>query len=276
MSQIVRGERRQPTIIFIISDSLGETARRLVQAGLAQFPQASNVEVKQYPFVTTANELTNVLEDAKKWKAVVVTTLVDKKLNLICQNLTGKNDLRYFDYMSGFLDEMAVATGSEPAGMSGALHRLDKEYFNKVDAIEFAVKYDDGKDPKGFLKSDLVLLGISRTSKTPLSIYLANKAYKVSNLPLIPEVPLPRELEHVSKGRVIGLTASPKYIANIRSQRLKLMGLGQETDYNSLVRIYSELSYAEEVYNNLGALVINIEDRSIEETAQVIEEELGL
>jgi len=151
---------------------------------------------------------------------------------------------------------------------------LDTEYFNKISAIEFAVKYDDGKSPQGFLESDLVLLGVSRTSKTPLSIFLANKGYKVSNLPLIPEVPLPQVLDKVDKRRIIGLVCEPEKLVKIRSNRLNSLGLSHSTSYTDLEKIYQELDYSKEVFRKYQTEVINITDKSIEETAFLIEDYL--
>lgn len=138
--------------------------------------------------------------------------------------------------------------------MPGTLHRLDTEYFNKISAIEFAVKYDDGKAPQGFLDSDLVLLGVSRTSKTPLSIYLANKGYKVSNLPLIPEVPLPQVLDKVDPERIIGLLCEPEKLSKIRSNRLNSLGLTQSTSYTDLEKIYEELDYSKKSLKSIGLM----------------------
>ena len=136
------------------------------------------------------------------------------------------------------------------------------------------MKYDDGKAPQGFLEADLVLLGVSRTSKTPLSIYLANKGYKVANLPLIPEVPLPQVLDKVDSRRLIGLICEPEKLMKVRSHRLDSLGLTQETSYTDLEKIYQELDYSKKVFKQFGAQVINMTDKSIEETAFLIEEQV--
>ena len=163
--------------------------------------------------------------------------------------------------MHPFFEIIEEKTGTRPIEVPGTLHRLDSDYFKKISAIEFAVKYDDGKAPQGFLEADLVLLGVSRTSKTPLSIYLANKGYKVANLPLIPEVPLPQVLDKVDSRRLIGLICEPE----------KLM---KETSYTDLEKIYQELDYSKKVFKQFGAQVINMTDKSIEETAFLIEEQV--
>ena len=154
----------------------------------------------------------------------------------------------------------------------GALHKLDSSYFNRVSAMEFAVRYDDGKDPKGFQKADIVILGVSRTSKTPLSMYLANLGYKVANLPIIPEARVPEELFKISPKRIIGLTTEASTLANIRQSRLASLGLKSSSLYSDRQRIQEELAYASDLFEQLGVLTINVENRSIEETAVLVEE----
>lgn len=264
----------QAARIFVISDSVGETANRLIQAALAQYPNLTNPEIKNFPFIDNEVDLRSILKDALMQDAIVVSTLVASELNDIIKETAQTHNLRHIDFLSQMISLIHDQTGVAPTLKSGALHALDEDYFDRVAAIEFAVKYDDGKNPKGFLKSDIVLLGISRTSKTPLSMYLANKSYKVSNLPLIPEVALPPTIYEVPAGKIVGLTASPNYIMKIRAERVKLMGVTSTTSYNDLERIKAELSYAEELYAQLGAFIVSVENRSIEEVAQIIQQNL--
>lgn len=264
----------QSARIFVISDSVGETANRLIQAALAQYPNLNNPEIKNFPFIDNEVDLRSILKDALMQDAIVVSTLVASELNDIIKETAKTHDLRHIDFLSQMISLIHDQTGVAPTLKSGALHALDEDYFDRVAAIEFAVKYDDGKNPKGFLKSDIVLLGISRTSKTPLSMYLANKSYKVSNLPLIPEVALPPTIYEVPAGKIVGLTASPNYIMKIRAERVKLMGVTSTTSYNDLERIKGELSYAEEIYAQLGAFIVSVENKSVEEVAQIIQQNL--
>jgi hypothetical protein len=266
---------KQTIKFYVISDSIGETAERVVFATLRQFPNLNTEDIKKFPFINNEEDLRDILKDALVEQAVVITTLVDEGLNQLVRDFVAENNLEHVDYLSTLMNIVSNKTGETPILKSGALHSLDEEYFNRMAAIEFAVKYDDGKSPKGFLQSDIVLLGISRTSKTPLSMYLANKSYKVSNLPLIPEVQLAPEIMEVPSKKIFGLIASPRYIMQVRSERMRMMGLNSTTSYNNIERIKGELSYAEELFEKLGANVINVENRSIEETAQLIEEMLN-
>lgn len=258
--------------LFVVSDSIGETAQRVINAVLAQFPDLNNYEIKKFPFVDSKEVLTNILSDALQEKAVVVTTLVNEELNELCADFARRTGLEYIDYMSPLVKIVSERTQMTPSYQSGSLYLMDEDYFNRVEAIEFSVRYDDGKDPKGFAKSDLVILGISRTSKTPLSMYLANRSFKVSNLPLIPEVPVPKEVFQIDSRRIIGLTADPEYIRKVRQSRLVSLGLTGSSSYVSLERIKEELKYSQNLYQQLGATIINVENKSIEESAQLIEE----
>lgn len=271
----MKQEQQLPVKLFVLSDSVGEISERLIYAVLSQFPRLESKEVTKFPFIDDTNDLIEILTDAKSEQAIVITTLIDKELNQTANDFIAENNLLAIDFFSDLMNTVQEKTQATPIHKTRALHALDEQYFDRMAAIEFAVKYDDGKNPKGFLKSDIVLLGISRTSKTPLSMYLANRSYKVSNLPLIPEVQLAPEISEIPSHRIFGLIASPQYIMRVRSERIKLMGLGGTSAYNDLERIKNELSYAEELYAKLGAHVINIEDRSIEETAQQIELEVA-
>ncbi|MBP2623136.1 pyruvate, water dikinase regulatory protein [Streptococcus oricebi] len=261
-------------IIYTISDSLGGTSRKLLAAVKAQYPDLNFDNRHRFPFVTSKEELLAILEDACKDKALVLSTLVNAQLAQLAREFSQKHQLAYLDLLSPFFEIIREKTGQSPIEVPGVIHRLDGDYFNKISAIEFAVKYDDGKNPQGFLEADLVLLGVSRTSKTPLSIYLANKGYKVANLPLIPQVPLPQLLDKVDRKRLIGLTCEPDKLAKIRSQRLDSLGLSQASSYSDLAQIYQEIEYSEEVFKKYGAHTINMTDKSIEETAYLIEEYL--
>ena len=260
--------------IYTISDSLGGTSQKLLSAVMAQYPDLVFNNSYRFPFINKESELLDILQDAIKDDAIVISTLVDSHLAATAREFSRVNQLSYLDLMNPFFEIIKEKTDTQPIEVPGVLHRLDTEYFNKISAIEFAVKYDDGKNPQGFLESDLVILGVSRTSKTPLSIYLANKGYKVSNLPLIPEVPLPQILDKVDKRRMIGLVCDPDKLSKIRSNRLDALGLTQVTSYTDVEKIYEELDYSKKVFQKYQSYIINITDKSIEETACIIEEHL--
>lgn len=256
--------------IYIISDSLGETARTIARATIYQFPNHENWDIRRFPYVNSSDLLKEILDEAKADGALVMYSIVSDAMALEAKNICEENGLEYVDLLSSILDKMSKMSGHKPLREPGLIRKLDKSYFKRVEAIEFAVKYDDGKDPRGLLKADIVLVGISRTSKTPLSMYLANKHLKVANVPLVPEVPIPNELYSVDPKRIIGLTNSPDTLNRIRVERLKSMGLSGAANYAKLERILEELDYSEKVMRKLKCPVINVANKAIEETAGII------
>jgi regulator of PEP synthase PpsR (kinase-PPPase family) len=160
--------------------------------------------------------------------------------------------------------------GLMPKNQPGLIHALDHEYFKRVEAIEFAVKYDDGKNPWGLSKADIVLIGVSRTSKTPLSMYLAHKQLKVANVPLVPEITPPEELFRVPPHKIIGLLIDPYKLNEIRVERLKTMGLADDASYADVKRINEELEYARGIMRRIHCKIINVSNRAVEETAGMI------
>ncbi len=259
--------------VFVLSDGVGETALRVARAAFAQFPEMDTTYTK-YPFIKKDNQLENILNLAKERNAVVLHTIVSKEIcqtiNQFCQN----NQLVYYDILNPIIGTFAQMTHQEPLRKKGLLHELDKDYFDMISAMEFTVSNDDGQNPKGFLEADLVLLGISRTSKTPLSLYLANKNIKVANLPLGPTTSLPEQLWKVDPEKIIGLTNDMNVLKKIRRQRMIAYGLDPNTTYSEEDEIQKELDYSNGIYKKLGCPVINVADRSIEETAAIIMEKL--
>lgn len=256
--------------IYIVSDSLGETAKTVAKACIYQFPNHENWNIKRHPYINNKNLLTDVLEKAKGVNALVMYSMVNQDLVDYAKSYCEDNNISYIDLLSSVIGQMAEKAGIEPIREPGVIRKMDKSYFDRIEAIEFAVKYDDGKDPRGVLKADVVLVGISRTSKTPLSMYLANKQLKVANVPLVPEVPIPKELMEVETKRIIGLTNSPDTLNRIRMERLKALGLSGAANYAKLERILEELDYSEEIMKTLKCPVINVSNKAIEETAGII------
>lgn len=257
-------------IIYVISDSVGETAQLVTKAALSQFSMHDDCEIRRFPYVTDEKFLIEILNSGKNESAIIVYTLVDEKLLYTTKNFCEEEKLSNIDLMTPLLREIANKTNTKPKREPGIIRKLDESYFKRVEAIEFAVKYDDGKDPRGILKSDIVLLGISRTSKTPLSMYLANKNVKVANVPLVPEIPIPKEVFEINPKKIIGLTNTPEKLNIIRQERLKALGLSSNASYANLDRILQELDYSETVMKRVGCPVIDVSNKAIEETAGII------
>lgn len=257
-------------IIYVISDSVGETAQQVARAAISQFSINDNYEIRRFPYVVDKKFLIQILNSGKNEDAIILYTLVNEELSNLTKEYCHKQNLSSIDLMSPILDKISNKINKNPKREPGAIRKLDESYFKRVEAIEFAVKYDDGKDPRGILKSDIVLVGISRTSKTPLSMYLANKHIKVANIPLVPEIPLPKELNNINPNKIIGLTNSPEKLNKIRQERLKALGLSKNANYANIERILQELDYSDNIMKKLGCPVINVSNKAIEETAGII------
>ncbi|RKD24670.1 phosphoenolpyruvate synthase regulatory protein [Ammoniphilus oxalaticus] len=256
-------------MVFIVSDSVGETAEAVVKAVASQF-EGRTVEIRKFPYIEDEETIKDVVLAAKESRAIIALTLVVPKLRDFLYKLAKERGVTVIDIMSPMIAAMEQLVGKRSLNQPGLVRQLDEEYFKKVEAIEFAVKYDDGRDPRGLLRADVVLVGVSRTSKTPLSMYLANRRYKVANVPLVPEVDPPEELYQIPKKKVIGLTISPDQLNMIRRERLKALGLTSQANYASLERIMQELEFAEKVMKKVGCPTINVTNKAVEEIASLI------
>ncbi|MCF1584706.1 kinase/pyrophosphorylase [Tetragenococcus koreensis] len=261
--------------IFVISDSAGETASKLAQATMAQYPAVEFVLIRR-TFITTDKSLLKALNDAKNYNAIILHTLINKHLVEITHQFCQEHQLYQFDILTPPVEEVTNRTGVEPSNEPGAMHHLDENYFRRIKAMEFTVKYDDGKDPRGFLEADIVLLGVSRTSKTPLSLFLANKNLKVANLPIVPQAHIPKQLWEINPNKIVGLTNDPEVLNTIRKERMIAYGLSPDSAYSDIDKIKEELAFAKDLYDQLGCIIINVASLSIEETASMIMNELGL
>lgn len=257
-------------VIYVISDSVGETAQQVTKAAISQFKLNDDYEIRRFPYVIEIDFLKEILESAKEENAIVIYTLVEKELLEFTEQFCTEENLNCVDLMTPILRQISSKIGIKPKREPGIIRKLDESYFKRVEAIEFAVKYDDGKDQRGILQADVVLLGISRTSKTPLSMYLANKNIKVANVPLVPEIPIPKEVFEINQKKIIGLTNTPEKLNQIRQERLKSLGLSSNANYAKFDRILQELDYSDKIMKKVGCPVIDVSNKAIEETAGII------
>jgi regulator of PEP synthase PpsR (kinase-PPPase family) len=255
---------RQPVELHVISDSTGETAVRLVHALEAQFPD-QDFEEARHPRVETVDDLQLALNRAKGRAAVIVYTLVHPELREAARALCRRYRLHYCDLLGHPIEAVAKVAGVAAQMTPGARAPLDSTYFKRMAAIEFAVKYDDGLG-SGLHEADIVLVGVSRTSKTPLSMYLGYLGYKTANVPIVKGIDPPPALFKIDPTKIVGLTIEADRLHDIRRQRAARLG-GDQRAYAELVEIYAELEQAEGVHRRLGCPVIEISDVSIEETA---------
>ncbi|WP_088008064.1 pyruvate, water dikinase regulatory protein [Indiicoccus explosivorum] len=261
----------EPLRVFIISDSVGETGELVAKAAVSQYIRADqHADLKRFPYIDTVSQLDKIISLAAEQRAFIVYTLVSKQLRLYLSEETEMLSVPAIDLMGPLMDRLEHELGSPPLQEAGLVRKLDDDYFKKVEAIEFAVKYDDGRDPRGIMMADIVLVGVSRTSKTPLSQYLAHKRLKVANVPIVPEVVPPDELFQVDPEKCFGLIISPEKLNHIRKERLIALGLSDDANYAQLGRIQEEIDYFEQVANRIGCEVIDVTNRAVEETANLI------
>jgi len=253
-------------ILFVCSDSVGETAEMVVQATVRQF-NAYQTSVRRYAHVKSEEEISAMMEEAARHRSFVAYTLVLPELREMIRQEAARLQVVAVDIMGPVMQAFIDVFNDSPKRQPGLLHRMDEEYYRRVEAIEFTVKCDDGKDMSAIHRADLVLLGVSRTSKTPLSIFLAHKGYKVCNYPIVPEVLPPTDILMRNKDKLVGLTMNAEHLAKIRFERLKSMGLPNGAKYASLGRVAEELEFARMLYKTLGCTVIDVTEKAIEETA---------
>lgn len=255
--------------VFVLSDSVGETAELVVKAGLSQFNKG-NYKIHRIPYVEDKETIDETLEIASEKKAIIGFTLVNPVLRTYLNERARQLNIEAIDIMGPVIEAMERTFEHSPRLEPGLVHKLDKDYFKRIEAIEFAVRYDDGRDPRGITRADIVLIGVSRTSKTPLSQYLAHKRLKVANVPVVPEVDPPEELFQIDPQKCIGLKISREKLNEIRKERLKALGLDDHAAYATLKRIDEELAFFDKVVEKIGCPVIDVSNKAVEETANII------
>jgi regulator of PEP synthase PpsR (kinase-PPPase family) len=253
--------------LHVVSDSTGETAARVVEAVEAQFP-GQEFEVVRHPRIAAVEDVHLAAARARGRRAVVLFTLVEPELREVMRALCKRYRLHYCDLLGHPIEAVARVSGSPAISRPGARTVLDSSYFKRIAAIEFAVRYDDGAGASALSEADVVLVGVSRSSKTPLSMYLAYLGYKTANVPIVKGIEPPPGLWQLDQAKIVGLTIDAEALAAIRGERAR--GMGGAGSYADLAEIYDELEYAEAVHKRLGCPVIEVSNLAIEETARRI------
>ncbi len=261
--------------VFIISDSTGKTAETLFNAVAIQF-DISNLETNYFTNVTTLEELSKVIDQAKDVKnAIIAYTLILPEFCEYIEDEADKFDIPTLDILGPPINRFSQILDCQPQLEVGLNYKIDKEIFKKIECVYFNVRVDSGKDLNKLKDADIILIGVSRTSKTPLSMFLAYKNLKVATISLFPEAAPPKELYKISPKVIFGLTISADMLKKIRENRLELMDFSQDSDYASLDRIEEELNHAEEIMNEVGCKKIDITYKGIEEIVEEIISELN-
>lgn len=265
-----------PTI-HILSDSTGMTAQALARAAAA-FYEELNPRIELLPKIKDADQVLSVLREHYQFHIdrqinkpfIVFYTFIDALCSEAVEEFAAKKDDVYtVDVMKSALSTFTLALNKEPSPKRGSLRSVNEGYFKRIEAMEFCIEHDDGRNPQDLHKADIVLIGVSRSSKTPLSIYLSQMGYRVANVPLDPQTEPPKEIYSLDPRRVFGLIVAPEVLASIRKKRLG-NALSIAGSYADLECVYQDLQKAHDLMRSLGCIVIRTDNRAIEETAQEI------
>ena len=257
--------------IYLISDSTGETLERIFIALKAQF---KNIEYKihSYSFTRTENQILKILEDAQaQTNSIILYTIVDNNLAKYLANTSNNKNIPCFGVLGNLILNFSKILNQKASHVPSGQHILNEEYYDRIEAIQFTMNHDDGNLLNEIDKSDIILVGVSRTSKTPTSIYLANKGYKTSNIPLVNENSLPERLKKDPQFTcVVGLSTEPERLVDLRKNRMNSLKESDSTNYTNLDDIKDEVMKAKKTFQKYKWPVIDVTRKSVEETAASI------
>jgi [pyruvate, water dikinase]-phosphate phosphotransferase / [pyruvate, water dikinase] kinase len=258
--------------IFVVSDATGETAEKVVLAALSQF-ETANVILTRLQDVRTEPQVASLLKDAAEKDALIVYTIISPKLRALLQRRAVRQKVLAVDLMGSLLTQLQEHLDRSPLSQPGLLHRIDEDYFRRIDAVDFTVKHDDGQNPQTLQEADVVLTGISRTTKTPLSIYLAREGWKVANVPLVYGIEPPAELLQMDPRRIVGLMIDPQRLVHIRTARIRHLPVrsGMAIEYAEMDYVMKEIAYSKELFaQHPEWIVLDVTGRAVEELANEI------
>lgn len=255
--------------LHLVSDSTGETLESVAKACLAQFEGAEAIK-HFWPMIRSERQLDRAMEEVAQRPGLVLFTLVNPQMRDRLQSRCLTLGLPAISVLDPVLQALSQFLGQSARGLPGRQHAMDAAYFRRIEAVHFTMAHDDGQQPEDLNEADIVVLGVSRTSKTPTSIYLANRGYKTANVPIVPTTPLPDTLFTLTRPLVVGLTTSPDRLVHIRRNRLRSMNQSEDTDYVRDEEVSAELTFARRLYAQHNWPVIDVTRRSIEETAAAI------
>ncbi len=265
----IYNERKKEITVHFVSDSTGETIDAAVVAVIAQFPEVKKKEFF-WPMVRSVDQINKILENTLKHPGLVVYSVLDDKNRKVLEQGCIKQKLPYISPLDTLFDTIKSNLSIAQTKIAGSQHRIDENYLKKVNAFEYAMNHDDGQKISTMKEADIILVGVSRTSKTPTSIYLANKGLKVGNIPLVSDTALPEEIFTFSKPLVVGLIKDPRSLMHIRQTRLKLIGEKHPTQYADINSIKLEIIQARKIFTKYAWPTIDVSRRSVEETSAAI------
>ena len=255
--------------LHLLSDSTGETLENIAKAGLAQFEGVETIK-HFWPMVRSQGHLDRILLEIAQRPGLVIFTLVNNDIRKRLESRCHALGLPSVSALDPVIDALSQLLGQEALARPGRQHILDAAYYARVEAIQYTIAHDDGIASDDWEEADIILTGVSRSSKTPTAIYLANRGYKVANVPLVIESPPPRSLYSLVNPLIVGLTTSPDRLIQIRRNRLLTLNQSPETAYVDHEAVVAELTFARRIFSDHGWPVIDVTRRSIEETAAAI------
>ena len=255
--------------LHLVSDSTGDTVHSVARACLVQFDEAQAIE-HVWSMVRTRSQIERVIAGVEANPGLVLFTMVNDALRQVLQEGCRRLQVPAIPVLDPVIGALASYLGRESRGLPGKQHLLDSEYFARIDAMTFAINHDDGQSSWGINDADVCLVGVSRTSKTPTCLYLANRGIKAANVPFVPGVPLPPELLKAEKPLIVGLTNDPERLIHLRRNRLSMLDHNEATDYTDIEAVRAEVREARRVFAERHWPVIDVTRRSIEETASAI------
>ncbi len=256
--------------VYLISDSTGETLDRIFMALKAQFNNF-DYDLNQFSFTRTENQISSILNDAqKKDSPIILYTVVNSKLAKFLAEESNKRNIPCFGVLGDLILNFSKILNEKATHKPSAQHVLNEDYYKRIEAIQFTMNHDDGNNTDNILESDIILVGVSRTSKTPTSIYLANKGLKTSNIPLVNEMSIPEDVISSKKLCVIGLTTEAERLFDIRRNRLSSIKENEVSDYTNLEKIRTEVDQSKKIFKKNNWPIIDVTRKSVEETAASI------
>ncbi len=256
--------------LHLVSDATGETINSVARACLAQFEDDVEPIEHHWSLIRTGRQMAKVLDGIRDTPGLVLFTLVNEELRTALQEGCRKLQVTCIPVLDPVIGALAAFLGRQSRGLPGRQHELDAEYFARIDAMSFALAHDDGQSSWDYNDADVILVGVSRTSKTPTCIYLANRGIKAANVPIVPDCPVPPELMTAKRPLIVGLTKDPNQLIQVRRHRLRLLSQDEETDYVDPELVKKEVLQARRLCGEHGWPIIDVSRRSIEETAATI------
>ena len=257
--------------IFVLSDGTGETADQMIKAALVQYLR-EGLKIVRYKNIRNEKQVASIFEEAHQVRAVVIYTVVSDELRVFIQHMSEQSGVPSVDLLGPLLGILSTVLKKDPHSQPGLFHQVNEYYFKRIEAIEFTVKHDDGRYADNLADADLILVGLSRTSKTPLSIYLSYKGWKVANVPVVKGIPLPEKLFQTDQRKIIGLIIDASTLVSIRRERLIKMGEDPTGVYASIDHVLEELDFCKDIYRrNRRWPVFDVTGKALEETATEVE-----